>query len=54
MSLMSATLIVTNVFEVRENVVNRVSGWGVVESAVVPDKAVLEFSWNRTCAETFS
>jgi len=38
------------VFEVGEKAVNRVSGWRFVESAVVPDEAVLEFSCHRACA----
>ncbi len=42
--------IVDNVFEVGEKPVNRVSGWRFVESTVVPDKAVLKFSCNRTRA----
>ena len=42
--------IVDNVFEVGEKAVNRVSGWRFVESAVVPDEAVLEFSCYRARA----
>ena len=42
--------IVNNVFEVGEKAINRVSGWRFVESAVVPDKAVLKFSCNRACS----
>ena len=34
----------------REKPVNGVSGWRFVESAVVPDKAVLEFSCDWTSA----
>jgi hypothetical protein len=37
------------VFEVGEKPVNRISRWRFVESAVVPDEAVLEFSCNRAC-----
>ncbi len=37
-------------FEVGDKPVNRVSIWWFVESAVVPDKTVLEFSCYRTCA----
>ncbi|SEP30391.1 hypothetical protein SAMN05216388_10726 [Halorientalis persicus] len=42
--------IVDDVFEAGEKAINRVSGWRFVESAVVPDKAVLNFSCNRTRA----
>jgi len=42
--------IADNVFEIGEKAVNRVSGWRVVESAVILDKAVLKFSCNWTCA----
>ena len=37
-------------FEIGEKPVNCVSRWRFVESAVVPDKAVLEFSCDRTSA----
>jgi len=36
------------VFEIGEKPVNCVSRWRFVESAVVPDEAVLEFSCDRT------
>jgi hypothetical protein len=42
--------VVDDVFEIGERAVNRVSGWRFVESAVVPDETVLEFSCARTCA----
>ncbi|WP_434523266.1 hypothetical protein [Halorubrum sp. AS12] len=42
--------IVDNVFEIGEKAVNRVPRRRFVESTVVPDEAVLEFSCNRTCA----
>jgi len=42
--------IVNHVFEVGEKSVNRVSGWRFVESAVVPDEPVPEFSRNWACA----
>jgi hypothetical protein len=42
--------IIDDVFEVGENPVNRVSGWRLVETAVVPDEAALEFSCDRTSA----
>ncbi len=41
--------IVDNVFEIGEKVINRVSGWRFVESAVIPDETVLELSRNRVC-----
>jgi len=34
------------VFEIGEKAINSVSRWGFVESTIVPDKAVLEFSCN--------
>ena len=42
--------IANDVFEISEKPVNGVSGWRFVESAVVPDKAVLELScdWTST------
>ena len=43
--------IVNEVFEISEKPVNGVFGWRFVESAVVPDKAVLEFSCDWTSAE---
>lgn len=42
--------VVDNVFEVGEKAVNCVSGWRLVESAVVLDKPVLESSRDWTCA----
>jgi len=42
--------ILDDVFEVGEEAINRVSGRRFIESAVVPDKAVLKFSCNRTRA----
>ena len=42
--------IVDSVFEIGEKAINSVSGWRVVESAVVPGEAVLKFSCNRTRA----
>ena len=42
--------IVDNVFEIGEKAINSVSGWRFVESALVPDKAVLKFSCNWTRA----
>jgi hypothetical protein len=41
--------IVDDMFEIGEKAINRVSGWRYVESAVVPDQAVVMFSCNRTC-----
>ena len=46
--------LVDNVFEIGEKAINRVSGWRFVESAVVPDEAVLNFSCNRTRAVDIS
>jgi len=46
----SAEDIVNDVFEIGEKSVNGVSGWRFVESAVVPDQAVLKFLCNWTSA----
>ena len=42
--------IVNDLFEIGEKPVNSVLGWRFIESAVVPDKAVLEFSCDWTSA----
>jgi hypothetical protein len=41
--------IVNNVLKIGEKAVNHISGWRFVESVVVPDEAVLEFSCHCAC-----
>jgi hypothetical protein len=42
--------VVDDVFNIGEKSINRISRWRFIESTVLPDKTVLEFSCNWTCA----